>query len=62
VLHPFWHSPGEPIFASEAPQNWVRIPHPKIDKLACQAKGEGIFAEGEIPRIAFLINLLFFLT
>ena len=27
----------------------VRIPHPKIDKLACQAQGAGIFAVGEIP-------------
>ena len=28
--------------------NPLRIPHPKIDKLACQAQGVGIFAEGEI--------------
>ena len=28
--------------------NPLRIPHPKIDKLACQAQGAGIFAEGEI--------------
>ena len=35
---------------SEAePRNGVRIPRPKIDKLACQAKDEGIFAAGEIP-------------
>ena len=26
----------------------LRMPHPKIDKLACQAQGEGIFTEGEI--------------
>ena len=26
----------------------LRIPHPKIDKLACQAQGVGIFAVGEI--------------
>ena len=26
----------------------LRIPHPKIDKLACQAQGVGIFAKGEI--------------
>ena len=29
--------------------NPLRIPHPKIDKLACQAQGVGIFAKGEIP-------------
>ena len=28
--------------------NPLRIPHPKIDKLACQAQGVGIFAIGEI--------------
>ena len=28
---------------------WVRIPRPKICKLACKAQGEGIFAVGEIP-------------
>ena len=28
---------------------WVRIPHPKIDKLACQAQGAGIFILNEIP-------------
>ena len=27
----------------------VRIPRPKIGKLAFQAQGEGIFANGEIP-------------
>ena len=30
-------------------KNRVRIPHPKIDKLACQAQGAGIFAIGEYP-------------
>ncbi|MBQ8268788.1 MAG: hypothetical protein IJZ24_03785 [Clostridia bacterium] len=30
-------------------EKWVRIPHPKIDKLACQAQGVGIFAIGEYP-------------
>ena len=29
-------------------RNPVRIPRPKIDKLACQAQGVGIFAAGEI--------------
>jgi hypothetical protein len=29
--------------------NPLRIPRPKIDKLACQAQGVGIFAVGEIP-------------
>jgi hypothetical protein len=28
--------------------NPLRIPRPKIDKLACQAQGVGIFAKGEI--------------
>ena len=28
--------------------NPLRISHPKIDKLACQAKGEDILAKGEI--------------
>ena len=31
----------------------VRIPHPKIDKLACQAQGVGIFAVGEIPGFTY---------
>ena len=29
--------------------NPLRISHPKIDKLACQAQGADIFAKGEIP-------------
>ena len=28
--------------------NPLRIPHPKIDKQACQAQGVGILAKGEI--------------
>ncbi|MBO5907920.1 MAG: hypothetical protein J6Q85_07215 [Clostridia bacterium] len=28
-------------------KTWVRIPRPKIDKLACQAQGVGIFATSE---------------
>ena len=32
-----------------AKQNRVRIPHPKIEELALQAQGVGIFAEGEYP-------------
>ena len=32
----------------ELAQKPLRIPHPKIGKLACQAQGVGIFAEGEI--------------
>ena len=36
----------EPITALA--RNWVRIPRPQIDKLACQAKDVGIFAIGEI--------------
>ena len=36
--------------------NPLRIPHPKFDKLACQAQGVGIFAKGEITlHIAFLL-------
>jgi hypothetical protein len=35
---------GEPCSA-----NPLRIPHQKIDKLACQAQGADIFAKGEIP-------------
>ena len=27
--------------------NPLRIPHPKIDKLACQAQGVGIFAQAK---------------
>ena len=38
------------------PQNPVRIPRPKIDKLACQAQDEGIFAKGEYPGSAPDIN------
>ena len=34
---------GEPCSS-----NPLRIPHPQIDKLACQSKDVGIFAEGEI--------------
>ena len=29
--------------------NPLRISHPKIDKLSCQAQGADIFAKGEIP-------------
>jgi hypothetical protein len=35
--------------SSRIARDWVRILRPQIDKLACQAKGVGIFAEGEIP-------------
>ena len=54
---PFWHPHNEPISASVAKRNWVRIPHPKIDKLACQAQGEGIFTAGEIP-----VDIVLFFT
>ena len=45
------------IIFTEANKTWLdeqrssnplRIPHPKFDKLACQAQGAGIFAKGEI--------------
>ena len=29
--------------------NPLRISHPKIDKLACQAQGADIFTAGEVP-------------
>ena len=38
--------------------NPLRIPRPKIDKLACQAQGEGIFAIGEIPLLMQLYTFL----
>ena len=50
--------------------NPLRIPHPKIDKLACQAQGVGILAKGEITlrndayclHICFLLNHFITLT
>ena len=46
----FFGTPSRTSSPSEAkPRKRVRIPRPKIDKLACQAQGEGIFAAGEIP-------------
>ena len=36
-------------FSPQCRRHGVRIPRPKIDKLACQAKGEGIFAHSEYP-------------
>ena len=45
---------------SASSSNPLRIPHPKIDKLACQAQGAGIFAKGEIPfNDATYIHFLF---
>ena len=38
----------EPTSATFLLQNGVRIPHPKIEELALQAQGVGIFAKGEI--------------
>ena len=40
----------DPVFCPKG-KTWVRIPHPKIDKLACQAQGVGIFTAGEITLI-----------
>ena len=37
-----------PLRLSES-QNGVRIPHPKIEELALQAQGVGIFTRGEYP-------------
>ncbi|MBE6668338.1 MAG: hypothetical protein E7607_08540 [Ruminococcaceae bacterium] len=39
---------GTPHLLRKA-QKWVRIPRPKIDKLACQAQGEGILAQARFP-------------
>ena len=39
------YSPSAEPFA----RHGVRIPRPKIGKLACQAQGVGIFAKGEYP-------------
>ena len=36
------------MFALRWRANRVHIPHPKFDKLACQAQGVGIFTFGEI--------------
>ena len=38
--------------------NPLRIPHPKIDKLACQAQGVGIFTISEIPLCDATIYIL----
>ena len=45
--------------AFRAARAWVRIPHPKLDKLACQAKGDGIFAIGEYPSSCFDLSNFF---
>ena len=45
--------------AFRAARAWVRIPHPKLDKLACQAKGNGIFAIGEYPSSCFDLSNFF---
>ena len=36
------------LFVAKPQATWVRIPRPKIGKLAYQAQGVGIFAAGEI--------------
>ena len=48
---------GEPCSA-----NPLRIPHPKIDKLACQAQGVGIFAIGEITLHDTYCDILLFIA
>jgi hypothetical protein len=54
---------GSVSFSSANP---LRIPRPKIDKLACQAQGVGILAKGEITLYdayrTFLIIKLFVLA
>ena len=50
VLFSFWRrNRGFARQRRSEARRGVRIPHPKIDKLACQAKGEGIFDEVEYP-------------
>ena len=41
--------PIRPGFRARSARKPVRIPRPQIDKLACQAKGVRIFADGEHP-------------
>jgi len=41
---------------SDSSSNPLRIPRPKIDKLACQAQGVGIFAKGEITLLIILYD------
>ena len=43
---------------SASSSNPLRISHPKIDKLACQARGVDIFAKGEIPLCDATIYIL----
>ena len=45
---------------SASSSNPLRISHPKIDKLACQAQGVDIFAKGEIPLFDATIITQFF--
>ena len=42
---------GEKRLGELCSSNPLRIPHSKIDKLACQAESVGIFAAGEISFI-----------
>ena len=55
------HIYGAPFDAARATccPNPLRIPHPKIDKLACQAQGVGILAKGEISLIDAYCTYLF---
>ena len=43
-----WEDSNAPLWLSES-QNGVRIPHPKIEELALQAQGVGIFVKDEYP-------------
>jgi hypothetical protein len=38
-------------------QNGVRIPHPKIEELALQAQGVGIFTYGEYPSLILRLQV-----
>ena len=46
-MHPIYGA-SEMRLGERRSTNPLRIPHPKIDKLACQAQGVGILAKGAI--------------
>ena len=50
MMHSVHHMYGasEKRLGELSSTNPLRIPRPKIGKLACQAQGVGIFAKGEI--------------
>ena len=56
-LAPVREDSNAPLRLAES-QNGVRIPHPKIEELALQVQGVGIFTFGEYP-VWLLIYLSF---